>query len=60
MKPVLVVVNVGEDQLDAVDELVAPVADGVEALGVCLQLEAEAAQLDPDGRAELLEGPRAR
>ena len=56
VKPVLVVVNIGEDQLDAVDELVAPVADGVDALGVCLQLEAEAAQLDPEGRAELLEG----
>jgi ribosome-binding ATPase len=56
VKPVLVVVNVGEDQLDAVDELGAPVAEGVDALGVCLQLEAEAAQLDPEGRAELLEG----
>jgi GTP-binding protein YchF len=56
VKPVLVVVNIGEDQLDAVDELVAPVSEGVEALGVCLQLEAEAAQLDPDARAELLEG----
>src|SRR6478672_615790 len=56
VKPVLVVVNIGEDQLDAADELVAPVAEGVEALGVCLQLEAEAAQLDPEGRAELLEG----
>ena len=31
-------------------------ADGVDALGVCLQLEAEAAQLDPEARAELLEG----
>src|SRR6478736_5368326 len=47
-KPVLVVVNVGEDQLDAVDDLVAPVRDGVEALGVCVQLEAEAAQLDSE------------
>jgi ribosome-binding ATPase len=53
-KPVLVVVNIGEDQLDQVDELVAPF--GPDALGVCLQLEAEAAQLDPDARAELLEG----
>jgi ribosome-binding ATPase YchF (GTP1/OBG family) len=56
VKPVLVVVNIGEDQLEQVDELVAPVADGVEALGVCLQLEAEAAQLDAEARAELLEG----
>src|SRR5438876_451314 len=48
VKPVLVVVNIGEDQLEQVDELVAPVSAGVEALGVCLQLEAEAAQLDPE------------
>ncbi len=33
-----------------------PLSGGVEALGVCLQLEAEAAQLDPEGRVELLEG----
>ena len=55
-KPVLAVVNIGEDQLDRVDQLVAAVADGVEAMGVCLQLEAEAARLEPDERAELLEG----
>jgi len=59
VKPVLLVVNVGEDRLDAADELTAAAADGidgVDALGVCLQLEAEAAQLDPEARAELLEG----
>jgi GTP-binding protein YchF len=56
VKPVLVVVNIGDDQLDQVDELVAPVAEGVDALGVCLQLEAEAAQLEPEARAELLDG----
>ena len=55
-KPVLVVVNIGEDQLEQVDELVASLSSGVEALGVCLQLEAEAAQLDPEARVELLEG----
>jgi ribosome-binding ATPase len=55
-KPVLVVVNIGEDQLEQVDDVVAPLSGGVEALGVCLQLEAEAAQLDPEGRVELLEG----
>ncbi len=56
VKPVLAVVNIGEDQLDRVDELVATVSDGLDAMGVCLQLEAEAAQLEPEGRAELLEG----
>ncbi len=55
-KPVLVVVNIGEDQLEQVDELVEPLRGGVEALGVCLQLEAEAAQLDAEARVELLEG----
>jgi hypothetical protein len=59
-KPVLAVVNIGEDQLDEVDELVAPVVAHLggssEAIGVCVQLEAEAAQLDPAERNELLEG----
>lgn len=59
-KPVLAVVNLGEDQLDKADALVGPVADQLdghgEALGVCVQLEAEAVQLPPDQRAELLEG----
>jgi ribosome-binding ATPase len=57
---VLAVVNVGEDQLDRIDE-VAPVEaelDGTaaEVIGMCVQLEAEAAQLDADERAEMLEG----
>src|SRR5262249_45178885 len=58
-KPTLVVVNLGEDLLDRADEIVAPFRDaGGEdsAIGVCVQLEAEAALLDPDARAELLEG----
>jgi ribosome-binding ATPase YchF (GTP1/OBG family) len=55
-KPVLVVVNIGEDQLEQADALVGSLSAGVEALAVCLQLEAEAAQLDPEARVELLEG----
>jgi GTP-binding protein YchF len=59
-KPVLAVVNVGEDQLDAVDQLSRPVAEHLggagEVIGVSVQLESEAAQLDPAERAELLEG----
>ncbi len=59
-KPVLAVVNVGEDQLEEADALLAPVVshlDGAgEALAVCVQLEAEAAQLEPVERVELLEG----
>ena len=59
-KPVLAIVNVGEDQLDDIDGAVAPVqaefGASAEVIGVCIQLEAEAAQLDPDERAEMLEG----
>jgi ribosome-binding ATPase YchF (GTP1/OBG family) len=59
-KPVLVVVNVGEGQLDKADELAAPVTaelDGHgETLAACVQLEAEAARLAPEDRAELLQG----
>ena len=59
-KPLLAVVNLGENDLDRADQVVAPVAaelDGIaEVLGVCVQLEAEAARLDAGERAELLEG----
>ncbi len=59
-KPVLAVVNAGEGQLGELDELVAPVqaefGDAAEVLGVSVQLEAEAAQLPPEERAELLDG----
>jgi GTP-binding protein YchF len=58
-KPVLAIVNVGEDDLARIDEVVAPVAEELggfgEAIGVCVQLEAEAAQLSDDERAEMLE-----
>ena len=58
-KPVLAVVNLGEDQIADADEIVKPVAaelDVAEVLGVSVQLEAETAQLPPEERAELLEG----
>jgi ribosome-binding ATPase len=59
-KSVLAVVNLGEDQVDKADALVGPVADELgrhgEALGVCVQLEAETAQLPLGERVELLEG----
>jgi ribosome-binding ATPase YchF (GTP1/OBG family) len=93
-KPVLAVVNLGEDQVGSADELVKPVAAemsagaeaspgglpgnaplarsadaspggwrgngplarSAEVLGVSVQLEAEAARLDPAERTELLEG----
>lgn len=59
-KPVLAVVNLGEDGVADADRLVKPVADDLgaaaEVLGVSVQLESETAQLEPAERAELLEG----
>lgn len=59
-KPVLAVVNVGEGQMDKAQELATPVAAELgahgEAIAACVQLEAEAARLSPEDRAELLEG----
>jgi GTP-binding protein YchF len=59
-KPVLAIVNVGEEDLDRIDEKVAPVLAEFgghgEVIGMCVQLEAEAGQLDADERAEMLEG----
>jgi ribosome-binding ATPase len=59
-RPVLALVNVAEDQLDDLEAVVAPVRselDGrAEVIGMCVQLEAEAAMLDADERVEMLEG----
>jgi GTP-binding protein YchF len=59
-KPVLAVVNLGEDHVAQADAIVKPVAEQLgehgEVLGASVELEAEAAQLDPDSRSELLEG----
>lgn len=57
-KPVLAVVNIGEDQLDDVESVVAPVKAELatdDVVGVCIQLEAEAAQLDDADRQEMLD-----
>ncbi len=58
-KPALVVVNVGEADIGRIDELAAPVAAELagraEIVGMCVQLEAEAAQLPEDERAEILD-----
>ncbi len=59
-KAVLAIVNVGEDDIDRIDDLTAPViaefSGHGEVIGMCVQLEAEAAQLPEDERAEMLEG----
>lgn len=58
-KAVLAIVNIGEDDLDDPDAKAAPVqaelGDHGEAIAVCVQLEAEAAQLDAGERAEMLD-----
>jgi GTP-binding protein YchF len=58
-RPVLALVNVAEDQLDDLDAVVEPVRAELhgqaEVIGMCVQLEAEAAQLDADERGEMLE-----
>jgi ribosome-binding ATPase len=53
-KAILTVVNIGEDQLDDAAKLASPF--GEDTLAVSVQLEAEAARLDAEERAELLEG----
>jgi GTP-binding protein YchF len=58
-KPVMALVNVGEAQLGSVDEIVAPVqaelGNRAEVIGMCVQLEAEAAQFEGEERAEMLD-----
>jgi len=58
-KPALALVNVGEDDVERIDELIAPVqaelGDRAEVIGMCVQLEAEAAMVDDAERAEFLE-----
>ncbi|HEY4409146.1 MAG TPA: redox-regulated ATPase YchF [Acidimicrobiia bacterium] len=53
-KSILIVLNIGEDQLEGAAKLAEPF--GEDTLAVCVQLEAEAARLDPEERSELLEG----
>jgi len=58
-KPVLAIVNVDENQLADLDAVVKPIKDELGSLapvfGACIQLEAEAAQLDKEDRAEMLD-----
>ena len=59
-KPVLAIVNIGEDQLANGEELTKPVMieleDKAEVISACIQLEAEAAELPLDEQVDLLEG----
>ena len=58
-KPVLAVVNLDEEQVVDPGPVLDPVVaelDGAEVIGMCVQLEAEAAMLPEVDRAEMLEG----
>mgnify|MGYP001806781823 FL=1 len=59
-KPALAIVNLDEDQVSESESILKPIKDefqeSVDVIGMCIQLEAEAALLPPDQRVELLEG----
>jgi GTP-binding protein YchF len=52
LKPIMVVANVGEDQLDEAIDLGA--GDDIEVIQLCASLESELAQLDEADRAEFM------
>ncbi len=62
-KPAMALVNVDEAQMEDLDEVLAPVRTAFAAtgaadelvLGLCIQLEAEAALLDEESRVEMLD-----
>jgi hypothetical protein len=60
-KPVLALVNLDEEQLEDPEPVLAPVRAAfgdrgdTAVMGLCIQLEAEAALLDEESRAEMLE-----
>jgi GTP-binding protein YchF len=60
-KPAMALVNLDEEQLVDPEPLLAPVREafgsgaGAQVIGLCIQLEAEAAMLDEESRAEMLE-----
>lgn len=53
LKPMMVVVNVGEDQLDKTFDP-GTAAEGMEVTSLCATLESELAKLDADSRAEFM------
>ncbi len=53
LKPMMVVVNVGEDQLDKTFDF-GPAAEGMEVVPLCASLESELAKLDPESRTEFM------
>ncbi len=54
LKPIVVAVNVGEDQLDEKFDFADRVGSSVPIVTICAKLEYELAQLDADSRAEFI------
>lgn len=54
LKPMMVVVNVGEDQAGEEVDLAGVVDDGVEVVTMCATLESELSQLDAESRTEFM------
>ena len=54
VKPIMVVVNIGEDRLGEPLEIEGAIADSLETVPLCAKLECELAQLDPDTRVEFM------
>jgi len=54
LKPFVVAVNVGEDQLNEKFDFAGRVGDSVPIVTICAKLEYELAQLDADSRAEFM------
>jgi len=53
LKPMMVVVNIGEGQLEEIIDLGAA-SEGLKVMRLCGSLESELAQLDPDSRSEFM------
>lgn len=54
LKPMMVVINVGESQLDAKFDVSKSAGAGVEAIQLCASIESELALLDPESRKEFM------
>jgi GTP-binding protein YchF len=54
LKPMMVVVNVGEDQIGETIDLKGAVDDSVEVVHLCADIESEIATLDDESRAEFM------
>ena len=54
LKPIMVVVNIGEDELEETVDLKKAVGDEVEVVQLCASLESELAQLDDADRSDFM------